>query len=94
MDSVEPEIVDQVETAVAGHPGVQSIKRLRLRWVGHQLQGDLALSILPSADYHAVKRELRYAVQQVAPKLTDLAIEVVEGDDCERIVTAGVMKKN
>ncbi len=94
MDAVEPEIIDQVETAVARHSGVQSIKRLRLRWVDHQLQGDVALSILPSEDYYAVQQELRYAVQQVAPKLTDLAIELVEGNDCEQTVTAGVMKKN
>jgi len=81
MDAVEPAIVDQVETAVASFPWVQSIKRLRLRWVGHQLQGDMLLSILPSANYYVVKQELRYAIQQVAPKLTDLAIELVEGDD-------------
>jgi cation diffusion facilitator family transporter len=81
MDAVEPEIVDQVETALTGHPWVRSIKRLRLRWVGHRLQGDVVLSILPSADYYTVKQELRYAIQKVAPKLTDLAIELVEGDD-------------
>jgi len=81
MDAVEPAIVDQVETVVASFPWVQSIKRLRLRWVGHQLQGDMLLSILPSANYYVVKQELRYAIQQVAPKLTDLAIELVEGDD-------------
>ena len=94
MDAVEPEIVDQVESAVASLPWVQAIKRLRLRWVGHQLHGDVVLSILPSADYYTAKQELRYAIQQVAPKLTDLAIELVEGDDCEQIVTAGLVKKN
>ena len=73
--------MDQVETAVTRLPGVQSIQRLRLRWVGHQLQGDMLLSILPSANHYVVKQELRYAIQQVAPKLTDLAIELVEGDD-------------
>ena len=63
---------------------MQSVDRLRLRLVGHQLHGDVALAILPTADYYAVKQELRYAVQQVAPKLSDLAIEVVEGDHGEQ----------
>jgi cation diffusion facilitator family transporter len=83
MDAVEPEIIDQVETAVTRHPWVQSIKRLRLRWVGHQLQGDVALAILPSADYYTVKQELRYAIYKAAPKLTDLAIELVEADEVQ-----------
>ncbi len=83
MDAVEPEIMDQVEAAVTRHTGVQSIKRLRLRWVGHQLHGDVALSILPSANYYTVKQELRYTIGQVAPKLTDLTIELVEGDEVQ-----------
>jgi cation diffusion facilitator family transporter len=83
MDAVEPEIMDQVETAVTSLPCVRSIKRLRLRWIGHQLKGDVLLSILPSADYHAVRQELRYAIHQVAPKLTDLVVELVEGDEVQ-----------
>jgi divalent metal cation (Fe/Co/Zn/Cd) transporter len=84
MDAVEPEIIDRVETAVTSHLWVRSIKRLRLRWVGHQLQGDVVLTILPSANYYILKQELRYAVHQVAPKLTDLAVELVEGDDYQQ----------
>jgi len=75
---VEPEIMHQVETAVISHPQVQSLKRLRLRWVGHQLQGDISLSLQPSTDSATVKRELRHALHHVIPKLTDLAIDLVE----------------
>ena len=80
MDAVEPEIMDQVETIVVSHPGVQAVERLRLRWVGHQLQGDLRLSIVPGMDFHEVKKELRHELDHHAPKLTDLAIEFVDSD--------------
>jgi hypothetical protein len=43
----------------------------------------VALSILPSADYYTVKQELRIAIQQVVPKLTELVIELVEGDEVQ-----------
>jgi cation diffusion facilitator family transporter len=94
MDTVEPEIIDQVEMAVTTYPWVQSIKRLRLRWVGHQLQGDMVLSIVPTANYCLVQQELRYAVHQVAPKLTDLEIELVEEDDCEQTAPASFVRKH
>jgi cation diffusion facilitator family transporter len=39
MDGVEPAIVDTVEAVALGIPAVDSVERLRLRWLGHQLQG-------------------------------------------------------
>jgi cation diffusion facilitator family transporter len=84
MDAVEPEILDQVESAVTGHPWVRSIKRLRLRWVGHQLQGDVVLAIRPTANYYILKQELRDAIHQKAPELTYLVIELVEGDEVQQ----------
>ena len=76
MDGVEPQIVDQVEAAIVAHPAVASVERLRLRWLGHQLQGDVRLSLSLSADSRRVKQEVRHAVSHAAPKLTDLTIEL------------------
>lgn len=76
MDGVEPQIVDQVEAAIVAHPAVASVERLRLRWLGHQLQGDVRLSLSLPADSRRVKQEVRHAVSHAAPKLTDLTIEL------------------
>lgn len=76
MDAVEPEMVGEMEMVANISPGVQSIERLRLRWVGHQLQGDVRVSILPTTNSHTVKRGLRKAMLGVAPKLSDLVIEL------------------
>ena len=77
MDGVESEMVDRVEAAVSEQPGVEGIERLRMRWVGHQLFGDMVLSISPTADSKTVKHEVRHAISHAAPKLTDLTIEVL-----------------
>ena len=75
MDGVEPELVGVVETAVTQNPQVQEIKQLRLRWLGHQLQGDLRLQLKPGADSDAVKADIRHALSHDLPKLQDLVIE-------------------
>lgn len=76
MDAVEPEIFAALETAVAQQPGVQAIERLRLRWIGHQLQGDLRLILDNPAAASAVKQEIRHTLRHTLPKLADLTIEI------------------
>ncbi len=77
MDAVEPALVAQAETAVSQHPAVQHITRLRLRWLGHQLQGDLRLTIESTADRQATLQEIRHTLAHELPQLTDLTIEVI-----------------
>lgn len=43
MDGVEPELVDRVEHALLHVSGVDRIERVRLRWVGHRVEGDAVL---------------------------------------------------
>ena len=76
MDAVEPEILDQAERTIEQIPGVEEIHRLRLRWVGHQLQGDLQLALTPTADRPATGNEIRHQLSHTLPKLTDLVLEL------------------
>ena len=80
MDAVEPALVARVTEAATAVPGVDSLERIRLRWIGHHLQGDLRLSLRPEADPAAVKAEIRHAISHAAPKVSDLSIDVV-GDE-------------
>lgn len=76
MDSVDPALVSGVEAAIGEQPGVAAVERLRMRWVGHQLFGDLVMTASSTADPDAVKHAVRHAIAHAAPKLTDLTIEL------------------
>ncbi|MAU01654.1 MAG: hypothetical protein CL608_31335 [Anaerolineaceae bacterium] len=81
MDGVEPELVELVETAVNQNAAVQEIKQLRLRWLGHQLQGDLHLHLKPCTDPEAVKADIRHSLSHTLPKLSDFVIEISWWDE-------------
>jgi len=76
MDAVEPELIAKVETAVNQQAGIHSIERLRIRWVGHQLQGDIQLTLKDDANAPRIKQEIRHTLQHEVPKLADLTIEI------------------
>jgi cation diffusion facilitator family transporter len=52
MDGIEPELLQRAEHAILHVDGVRSIAELRLRWVGHRLQGDAAIVVdeMPVSD--------------------------------------------
>jgi cation diffusion facilitator family transporter len=41
MDAVDPTIVDQATTAISSVEGVQQIRELRIRWIGHTLRAEV-----------------------------------------------------
>ena len=77
MDAVEPEMMDKVETAVSNHSSVQKIEQLRLRWVGHQLHGDLKVALHSTTNPQEAKANLRHYLTHEVPKLADLTIELI-----------------
>jgi divalent metal cation (Fe/Co/Zn/Cd) transporter len=35
LDGVDPKMVDTAEQALAAQPGVQAVRSVRMRWIGH-----------------------------------------------------------
>lgn len=72
MDAVEPGLVTAAERALAAEPGVQGVRSLRMRWIGHRLHADVELDVAPTitlADAHRVAHEAQHALTHVVPKL-------------------------
>ena len=72
MDGVEPELVAAAEAAAAATEGVREVRRLRLRWIGHEMQADVSLDVDPSLTLegahdvaHTVERRLVAAVPRL-----------------------------
>ena len=79
MDSVEPELVAQMELVAVGVAGVQRVHSIRARWVGHQLtmevhiSADGATTLLAA---HQIAEEVRHALMHSIPRLNDVVVHV------------------
>ncbi|WP_039795271.1 cation diffusion facilitator family transporter, partial [Nocardia araoensis] len=72
MDAVEPGMVIAAERALAAEPGVEGVRSLRMRWIGHRLHADVELDVAPTttlADAHRVAHEAQHTLTHVVPKL-------------------------
>ncbi len=79
MDAVEPELVEQVETIAAAVPEVQSVDRLRLRWLGHALEASMAITVdcdMTVAEGHRVSEEVRHRLLHEVRRLDTAVIHV------------------
>lgn len=80
MDSVEPEVVGDVERAAAGIPQVESVESVRARWVGHRIYAEVAVRVdedLSVAEVARIKEKLYAAAKRAVPKLESLVVEAV-----------------
>ena len=48
MDRVDPDLLDSAVTVLAARPRVRAVRRVRMHWVGHQLEADAELDVDPS----------------------------------------------
>lgn len=63
MDSVDPDVVEQVESLVAATPGVQGVERVLVRWMGHALQAFVTVTVdrdLTVAAGHELAEDVRH----------------------------------
>ncbi|UKA62894.1 cation diffusion facilitator family transporter [Arthrobacter sp. FW306-04-A] len=81
MDGIEPELLDNAQAALERTPGVLSVPKLQLRWVGHRLQG-AATIVVANATLSAVEEtvdDARHQLERALPKLDDVVIQPVTG---------------
>jgi len=79
MDSVDPEIVDGIERTASGVAGAQEIHGVRVRWLGHNLQAELHLTVdgaLSTYESHEIVEQVRHALFHDQPRLSVINIHV------------------
>jgi divalent metal cation (Fe/Co/Zn/Cd) transporter len=77
LDRIDPDLVDTARTVLADRPGVREVRRLRMRWVGHQLEADAELDVDPSlslADAHEVAHDAEHQLAHAIPKLGSIIV--------------------
>jgi cation diffusion facilitator family transporter len=86
MDAVDPEMVERAEKTILQHPAVHAIRRLRMRWSGHQLYAEvvLAAEVTQAAEGEAMADHIRHHLYHELPNLADAIVAVVPADSGER----------
>jgi len=77
LDGVDPAMVDTAEQTLAAQPGVQAVRSVRMRWIGHRLHADAELDVDPAlnlAQAHRIAHEAEHELSHAVPKLTTALI--------------------
>ena len=77
MDSVDPELVDEVEAVLRAAPGIDDVQVVRIRWVGHELRAEIEVcsdSGLSLVEAHAIATEAHHRLLHEVPRLASAVI--------------------
>jgi cation diffusion facilitator family transporter len=83
MDGIDPETLDRAEHALEHTPGVISVPSIKLRWVGHRLQGaaTVQLADMNLSDAEHVVHEARHELAHALPNLDSFDIVTTTSSD-------------
>lgn len=79
MDAVDPDITEAGEGSLRRTPGVIDVDSVRLRWVGHRMIADAAITVdenLDLAAAHKITHEAERQMLHAVPKLSAVTIHV------------------
>jgi cation diffusion facilitator family transporter len=91
MDSVDPELVDQVDDVLRATNGVRDIGVTRLRWIGHQLRAECEIVVdesLTVVDAHRIAEECQHRLLHEIPRLTAALVHADPAGDSHHELTA------
>lgn len=77
MDAVDPGLIDAAETSLQAIPGVVTVRRVRMRWIGHEIHADADLDIdshTSLAEAHQLAHTAEHQLIDAVPKLTSAVV--------------------
>lgn len=92
LDGVDPAMVDAAEQALAARPGVQAVRSVRMRWIGHRLHADAELDVDPALDLaqaHRIAHDAEHELTHTVPRLTTALIHAYPAEHGSSIPDRG-----
>ena len=92
MDAVDPQLVDRIEHTAGSVFGVTGVTRCQVRWMGHRLHADIAISVegtMSVADGHTVGEQVKQSVCRDVRFLETVVVHVDSADLVECSTMAG-----
>lgn len=83
MDGVDPDVTEQAERHLTATPGVQAVRRLRMRWDGHRLTADADIDVdpdLPLPIARAIAHHAEHDLEKSVPKLSVANVHIYPSD--------------
>jgi cation diffusion facilitator family transporter len=77
LDAVDPADVSATERAAATVAGVVTVGQVRMRWIGHRLHAELAITVDPAATVEAAHRlahQVEHHLIHTVPRLTTATV--------------------
>ncbi|HML00580.1 MAG TPA: cation diffusion facilitator family transporter [Acidimicrobiales bacterium] len=84
MDSVDPELVDEVEAVLRSSPGIVDVGNVRIRWIGHELRAEIDVvsdSHQSVVQAHAIATEAYHRLLHQVPRLAEAIIHTNPTED-------------
>lgn len=91
MDAVDPSIVDKASVAIASVHGIQSVDDLRVRWIGHTLRAEAAVSVARGISLeaaHDIAHRAEEHLLQNLPRLTAATVHTSPAGVHPRVAVA------
>jgi cation diffusion facilitator family transporter len=79
MDAVDPDLVDAAEAALREVPGVRNVDSVQLRWIGHRVRAETALTVddtLSVVQAHTIADEAHHRLIHRVPRLDEATVHV------------------
>jgi len=77
MDAVDPALVDQATAAVSSVTGIEHVRELRIRWIGHTLRAEVDVTVDPALTLiqaHDMAHHAETHLLEQVPRLTAASI--------------------
>lgn len=87
LDAVDPASVELAERTALGVDGVLGARELRMRWIGHHLRAELAVTVaadLTVEAAHALAHEVEHRLLHTIPRLTAVVIHTEPATGADR----------
>ena len=79
MDAIEPEQIAQIEAIIGQQPGVQALNQVRMRWLGHRLHAEVAITVEPELSVAAANdiiQGVQHALTGQIAHLDDVIVHI------------------
>jgi cation diffusion facilitator family transporter len=79
LDGIDPSVVDEIRQSVSAMQAVHEVTEIRVRWIGHQLQAEVNITVnsdLTVSQGHEIAVAAKHEILHQLPYLWDVIIHV------------------